>query len=412
MVSSFDGSDKRVHNLDVVRGIAMLGMLIVDSQTCSLFAFFSPQQVYQLQLDQSEMYMPVQFFIHLFVKGPFELIYSFLFGIWFYKRWESDKQAGFDPSRLAQHRLGFLLILGLLHGFAFWFGDILLQYAILGFSLLYFIKRSVRSLGRWIAGFVLLAILLQGLIQSAGDIDILNSDQQTGKALSRLMTAWQRGSIWEVMHEQAGVLSTRYHLLLRQGLSSWILHEIMLIVGLIAGKLGLPYRMARLKVRFSLLLLFFFPAAFLIKGFSVLLEFGLVMLPEVGQPYQPLLVSLSTFIGTLLLTLVYLLEMGLHIRLYSSNWTVWIGRVGQMGLSNYLLQSLLCSILFYGYGLGLAGHLTLLESLVPIPGIYILQIIFSNIWLSYYQLGPIEYLWQRLIHGKLVPSNQTAIVRP
>ncbi|WP_198174718.1 DUF418 domain-containing protein [Spirosoma arboris] len=399
---------------NVIRGIALLGMLIINSQTYSLFAFLTPQQVYQLQLDRSDAYVPMQFFIYLFVKGPFEMIYSFLFGFWFYKQWESDKQADLDADRIAQLRLVFLLVLGVTHGIIFWSGDILHLYALLGFSLLYFAKRSVPSLGKWIVGLVLLAILLpfgQVLIQPKGATEVIQRDLQMENILDQLLTSWQQGSIWDVMTNQRMAIMMRYRIAFTQGLSSYILHETMLLIGLIASKLGLPYRITRLKVRFSLFLLLLFPVAFLIKSFSVLLELGLVVFPAIDQACQPLLVSVSTFIGTLLLTMVYLLEMGLNVRLRPSGWMMWVGRVGQMGLSNYLLQTLLCSILFYGYGLGLSGHLTLLESLIPVLGIYVLQVVSSNLWLRYYQQGPVEYLWHRITYGKSIPSNQTATVR-
>ena len=72
-----------------------------------------------------------------------------------------------------------------------------------------------------------------------------------------------------------------------------------------------------------------------------------------------------------------------------------------MVLSNYLLQTLLCTLVFYGHGLGLFGKLERTEQLVVVGLVWLINLAFSNIWLKYYRQGPLEFIWRRLCQGDL-----------
>jgi uncharacterized protein len=81
---------------------------------------------------------------------------------------------------------------------------------------------------------------------------------------------------------------------------------------------------------------------------------------------------------------------------------------GRLGLTNYLMQTIICMLLFYPFGLKLIGKLTLLQSLLLAVLIFIVQIIYSNIWLRYYNIGPMEAIWRRFTNGKQ-PDPATAL---
>jgi uncharacterized protein len=77
-----------------------------------------------------------------------------------------------------------------------------------------------------------------------------------------------------------------------------------------------------------------------------------------------------------------------------------IGAVGRMALSNYLFQSIVCTTIFYSYGLGLYGQVSPALGLLLTLVIYIVQVIISNAWLKSYSFGPVEWVWRRLTYGK------------
>ena len=393
----------RIHAIDCIRGIALLGILIINSQTYSLFAFLRPQQVYTLALDQPDTYVPVQFFIHLFVKGQFYTIYSFLFGLGFYLMWEKNNRAGLDANRLFRRRLWALLLIGLIHGLVFWFGDILHKYALLGFTLLYFNRKSVSTLLSWIVGLAALVMVLQtvNLIWlPATPKTIAHSQQQFDTVVRQVVNTWQHGSVWAVMSLQKLGVAMLHSTAVQHGLAPYVQYEIMFLFGLIAGKLRLFTRIVDVKHQFLQNAFWVFPLGLLLKGVSCLPIFEVHLLAINQLPYEKLIFSLAEFIGTPLLTIVYLTELSL---LCSSKPVFrWISNAGRMGLTNYLLQTLLCMLLFYGYALGFSGRLTLLESFLPVIGIYGVEVGFSNWWLSHYHLGPMEWIWRRWTYGKSV----------
>ena len=85
-------------------------------------------------------------------------------------------------------------------------------------------------------------------------------------------------------------------------------------------------------------------------------------------------------------------------------------RVGQMAFTNYLSQSIICAFIFYGFGLGLFGKLQRYQEYYVVGAIWIFQIIFSNIWLYYFQFGPFEWLWRSLTYWKKQSMKRTKAV--
>lgn len=383
----------RIQAIDFIRGIALLGILLINIQTYTLFAFLKPRQVYQLHLDKPETYAPAQFFIHLFVKGQFYSIFSFLFGLSFYLMYSGLLRRGLDAGRLFRRRLWTLLFIGLFHAFVFWFGDVLHKYALLGFSLPFFYQKSIRTIFKWIAGIVVLAIVLQ--LVNTLYFNHLSGRQGEGQhaissVIMHVIHVWKTGSLIEVASLQWLCVIMLYARILQNGLANFAHYEIMFLLGIVAGKMNAIHRLHEYRLQLIRLGLLLFPLAILLKAISCIPDLGLSAGLGRFAIYEPVICSLAQFIAVPILSLIYLTEVSLMLRNKSSWFITAVANAGRMSLTNYLMQTAICMLLFYGYAGGLAGKLTLLEALAVAVVIYIFQVIFSFFWLKYYTVGPVE----------------------
>ena len=401
-------SSSRIQTVDIIRGIALFGILVINIQTYTLFAFLRPEQVYALNLEKPEIYAPVQFLIHVFIKGQFYTIYSFLFGLGFFLMLKKNDSLGLDSNRIFRRRLLILLVIGLIHAFIFWFGDVLHKYALLGFTLIYFNKKSVSTIVKWIIGLALFVIVFQVIKAVWFPLSteaFAVSQQRTDGVIMRVVDTWQNGSFLQVMSLQKLGVAMLWIMSFDSGFTGLIHYEIMFLLGLIAGKTNFFYRIQELKPKLIKIALLLLPFALTLKIISSLDVLQVHLLPAGKQGYETLLFSLSGFVAIPLLTIVYLIFFSIIFNRKPFILFEWIGITGRMGLTNYLLQTILCMLLFYGYAQGMSGYMTLYESFIPVCFIYAFQVLFSNIWFNEFGTGPIERIWRRITYGKkLIPS--------
>ena len=387
---------QRIPLIDTIRGIALFGILVFNIQTYALFTFLTPEHVYMLQLDKPDSYAPLQFIFHTLVNGQFYTIYSFLFGLGFYMMKEKNDQLGLNSNKLFKHRLWILLIFGLIHGLIFWFGDILHKYAILGFTLLYFNKKSIKTLFKWIAGLMIFSVVLKITTTILMQDSNAPNPQEIDPIIKEVMNTWQHGSFMEVVSLQKLGVAMLWFISIINGLSAATSILIMFIVGLIAGKINFFNRIPELKGKLLKFLSIFLPISLLLKAFSALDIFNLQIFSNVPPIIRDLVFSVTNFISVPVLAVCYLIVLSLALHKNSSTFFKWIANAGKLGLTNYLMQTIICMFLFYGYGFGLSGKLTLFETFLCVIPIYIFQLIFSSIWIKYYKTGPVETLWRRL----------------
>jgi uncharacterized protein len=102
--------------------------------------------------------------------------------------------------------------------------------------------------------------------------------------------------------------------------------------------------------------------------------------------------------------------LGLIMLLYKSGWVKWLFAlmrpVGQMAFTNYLTQSILCGVFFYGVGFGMYGKLQRVEVYYFVLAVWVVQIIWSHWWLRYFNFGPFEWLWRSLTYWKKQPMKK------
>jgi len=176
---------ERIIDLDILRGIALFGILVVN-----LFLFSNPIAVYAADLGYwTEWYNQAYlFFSRIIFEGKFITLFSFLFGLGFYIFTERLKVKGMPVRRVFFRRMVLLFIIGMLHAWFFWAGDILAPYAVAGIFILLFLNRTDRTIKIWIGiiagGFLLVFTLLVVLLMWAMTMPEVAADIKSGFAIA------------------------------------------------------------------------------------------------------------------------------------------------------------------------------------------------------------------------------------
>jgi uncharacterized protein len=98
----------------------------------------------------------------------------------------------------------------------------------------------------------------------------------------------------------------------------------------------------------------------------------------------------------------------LRINILGRIWRM-LATVGRMAFTNYFLQTILCTIFFYGYGLGNFGRLSQVQLYFVVAELWLIQVVFSVLWMRYFTMGPVEWLWRWLTYGKKMPFKKTVV---
>ena len=397
-------AQERIEVLDVIRGFALLGILIAN------MAWYSSPATYFAALGKNMetglWNTATSSFISLFVQGKFYSMFSFLFGLGFVIFFERAKAKIAKPKILFYRRLFILLLIGLVHAFFIWSGDILVTYALLGFLLPLFFNRKPKTILIWTAslfiGFIVLMAFAMGLMALGKMINegaVADSLQPFYDSMeSRIESsfhAYGHGTFAEIMAQRATDTLFGYSNLFA---SIFVIFPLFLL-GLYAGKRAI---FQNIEDNISLIK----------KTWKWGLVIGLTMSvvkficknQMMDDPYSFYTVfhSGAGFFGD---TGVCLFFMTSIVLLYQNRkWLLifkHLAYMGRMALSNYLFQSIVCTTIFYSYGLGLYGKMGAAFGLMLTMVIFTAQIFISKYWLIHFQFGPVEWVWKSLTYGKL-----------
>lgn len=374
---------ERIQILDILRGFAVFGILAVNIAGFASPAFY-PGYVPPESLPwYDELAETLMLF---FAEGKFYTIFSFLFGLGFSVQLARAEAKGRDVRSFYPRRLWVLLGLGLLHTLLFWIGDILRLYALLGFALLAFRSRSNRTLLVWAGIFFALGFVILGLIggpAGGGDTEGMPFDFVT---MAR--QAYMNNSFLSVVIFQffAGIVSFIV-IALAQGASVMALFLLGLVVGRTGFFEGLFENQSTLK-------------KIALWGLMI----GLALNALFVFTENSWLASLGFTIGAPALAAAYVSGISLlSLKANGAKLLAPIGQVGRMALSNYVLQSVVCSLIFNGYGLGLFEQVGAAGLWGITFAVYLAQIPLSVWWLRRFQFGPLEWVWRSLTYGKKQP---------
>jgi len=401
-------AQERIEILDVIRGFALLGILIANMPL-----FSSPAQYFEII--GKDMWTGfgdtiTSSFTSLFIQGKFYVMFSFLFGLGFALFYERAKAKTKKPIRLFYRRLFVLLLIGLVHAFFIWSGDILVAYALLGFLLPLFFNRKPATLLIWATAlfcvFILLAALafcLMGFIFSMNEGLPADITQSTIAEMESMVESslhiYGQGTFAEIMAQRTSDFLYAFGSLLPGGI--FMMFPLFLL-GLYVGKKAVLQNIeANLPLikktwRWSLAIGLTMSIVQFICRNQITDNF-FSLFSSTGAIY-----TISSLLGGVGLCLFYMTSIVLLCQ--NTRWAQNLkplAYMGRMSLSNYLFQSIVCTTIFYSYGLGLYGKVGPALGFVLTMVILTIQIFISTYWLKRYQFGPMEWVWRCLTYGKL-----------
>lgn len=386
---------KRIWSLDVLRGVGVLGMLAVHIQ---LFAYpsltrWNPTGYGDLQ--------GVNWFVWLATRvladGKFISIFAMLLGVSIVMLAAEARSRGVSAWPVHMRRMAVLLVLGLLHAHLLWYGDMLVPLALSG-AVVFFARRL--SPGKLlILGGLSLAmasalpfVLTWSTAQSDPAALAAWKEQWTPRPeIVALEIAQYRGGWLEQMdHRVPAALETETVSFLTRLL--WQMTGLMLL-GMALFRLDV-LSAARSRAFYLRMVALGFGAGALLNALAIwrsfatnwdLLDFALVS--EQLHYWGDFLVALGW--------------TGLVMLLCQSGWLLRpVAAVGRMALTNYLLQSVICTTIFYGHGFGLFGHIERAGQLAIVAAVWAFQMVASSVWLRYFSVGPIEWVTRLLVFGR------------
>ncbi len=397
---------RRIVDIDIVRGFALFGVLLVNvvyfNTTFSATLVGKVSLLNPLGLD-SGLDQVMAVLISFLAEGKFYTIFSFLFGLGFYIFISRAEDKGLSSRPLFKRRMFLLLIFGMLNLILVWWGDILHVYALGGFILLIFKDKPVNVLKRWVLIFLAFATILSLLIFSSSPLLI----QQLGEDIYYMISSdllktsfevFKHGSYLEIIGFRLG---NEIPYLLVYLIFIIPKTVAMFLIGIIAGRLKIfediegNYNLIRKVWKVTGIIGGFSLIAILISGYPFI---------SVSEIIQNSLVYTFFFeIGTVVISLFYITTLLKLLRTKLVAKLLYpLQYVGRMALTNYLMQCIICSLVFYGHGLGHVGEISVVGGIIFTIFLFILQTLYSYLWFKRFKFGPFEWIWRKHTYGKVV----------
>lgn len=405
---------ERILTLDVLRGIALFGVLAANIWLWfSGISFRFPD--YNTEVWSGSPDGIAFLFIAFFIATKAMATFSFLFGLGFSIQMVRAEAHGRSIAGHHSRRLAVLLLIGAVHAVFLWYGDILSLYALLGFGLLLFRRRSDTTLLVWSAVLVFVLPLLMGAVPLLMSLLGTGGVPDAAQILADMTERNAATLAWFTTGEPAHVVRGNLEVLRQWWLSPKItvlnlgLFGVFLL-GLYAGRRRIFENPAAHTPLLRRLIIVGFPLGMVATATGLALR-SMPVERMVTLPWMPLAISATLAFGTLPFALGYIATATLLMER-----PVWRRRlslfapVGRMALTNYLAQTVVCIALFYGGGL--IGRVGALFGLVVALLIFPVQMAWSAWWLARFRFGPMEWLWRSAVYGRLQPMRIAPAVVP
>lgn len=391
----------RLVAIDLIRGVALLGILIMNIQAFSMiFAAYSNPTAYG---DLSGINYYVYYFSHVFANQKFMTIFSLLFGCSIVLMADHIVKKGGNATKIHYKRMFILAIVGIAHAYLLWFGDILFPYAIAGTFA--YLGRNLSARTLFITGFIFVG--LSSLLMWFAGISLSYWEQTEIEAMKALWMPSSEFVQQDLLNNRASWLEQMdSRNMMAAKMQTNIIFYIPRILGLMFVGIAL-YKINFFGSRFSTKsLLIAGGVSFIISTIAIVAE--LEQNFALGWKFELMFLGIQhNYWGSILMAFSYMCFL-----LVLSRFNILpllqnaIANVGRMALTNYLSHTIICCFIFYGWGFGLYGSLERAEQLTVVLAIWFFQLIFSTYWLKHYRFGPFEWAMRSLTYSKLQPLKK------
>jgi uncharacterized protein len=427
---------ERIKSIDAIRGFALLGILMMNIPGFGINWDFWYGMMHGARAGKDYYTFAI---VMVFFEGTMRGLFSMLFGAGMVLFMMNKKDVPGKPpvAEYYYRRLLWLVFFGLINAFVIlWFGDILFFYGLCGMILFPFRKLNPKWL--LVLG---IACVSFGMIKQQWNWNETRTKREAYteavavKKENKKLSAEQQGAIasWEQIEKNAGqkpdTAFTNDHLRRMRGDYITVFSHLipinaggevqymyedpwdmlcMMFIGM--ALFGWGFFTNKLKTSTYAMWMFVgygigIPVAWLIfdKAWMNTMPFGDFVdrwrsTPQVFAEFRRIPITLG--------------HASLLMLIYRSKLVPWLmkalSNVGQMAFTNYLMQSIICTFFFYGYGFGNYNKLRFYELYYVVFAVWIFQMIFSSIWLRYFRFGPFEWVWRSLTYWKKQPMRVQA----
>lgn len=387
----------RYHSLDLSRGIAVLAILVVNIWAFALpFSAYGNPSVYGDMTGANYWSWLLSFVL---VQEKFITIFSMLFGAGVALFVDHARARGESAATLHYRRMAALLVIGLLHAYGLWSGDILTAYAVLGMVLFLFLRCADRTLLLWALGLIGLSLLLLVLFAvslpklPAADLAELSEFWQPPAAQIAEEIANYRSGWWQQMQTRVPT-TLELQTMLLSFYSIRLLAQMLLGVYLYRSGF-LTGRWSASAYRWCALFGVGMGLAMAYRGAIGNVEAGFAFAHAMGFG------QLWNNVGSLIAALGYLSLFVLWSQSsFAPRSRQLLEQAGRTGFTLYLGSTLICTTLFYGHGFGLFASLDRFALFAIVLAIWALLLLFAHLWLARFRQGPLEALWRYCTYGK------------
>jgi len=413
----------RINSLDVIRGIALLGILLMNINGMGLpFSYGDPT----IAGGAEGLNLDVWITNNMLFEGTMRGLFTLLFGagvILLTSRLEKDG-AGITTADIYYRRLLWLLLFGVLHAYVLlWEGEILYPYAL--FGLLLFPLRNTRPKYLIAGGLALICFgILWDVLDYRENLN-LKIEAQTAETIKiqgdsltsqqqKAIDSWEKKTTKKTKEEVAeytAEMHGNYWTVAKtkvsdnQFMQTWITYRYwpwdllpFMLLGMAFFKLRI-FHGERSKLFYIIMMFTGYLIGLGVNYYETKLvidaNFDVLSMANAGQTYG--IGRLFTTLGHVGFFMLFI-KSGILGFLQKS-----LAAVGRMALTNYLMHSIIAAFVFYGFGFSLFNKLQRFELYYVVGGIWLFQLIASPIWFNYFRYGPAEWFWRSLTYKKRQP---------